>query len=447
MVFLARRLDDAQGKFAGVVYAGIDITYFVKLFSELDVGKNGRVSLRNLDHVVIARTVQPDGQLVGIGSSKITPTFKAILDSKTNAASFMSSGADEIERLFYYRKISRYPLYVTIGLATSDYMSEWREGAVKTIALALLFSLISCAGGALVRHSWKRQEALAALLEQRVLERTAELETANNELRRASAQLIQAEKLSALGSLVAGVSHELNTPIGNMRLTASSLSGRVQDFAEAIKSEGMRRSQLYDFIAYCVGATELIDRAAVRSGELIQSFKQVAVDQTSLRRRRFDLKHTIDQTVLTLTPLLKRTNFSLQVDIPDGIEMEGYPGPLEQVLTNFVTNSLAHAFTGRSQGQMLIRARQISEGEIELEYRDDGLGIPADIVARVFDPFFTTKFGHGGSGLGLYTVYNIVSGILGGVIELDGRPGQGARFIVRIPLTSPQQSGAEEMAL
>jgi signal transduction histidine kinase len=359
----------------------------------------------------------------------------------------MSSGADEIERLFYYRKISRYPLYVTIGLATSDYMSEWREGAVKTIALALLFSLISCAGGALVRHSWKRQEALAALLEQRVLERTAELETANTELRRASAQLIQAEKLSALGSLVAGVSHELNTPIGNMRLTASSLSGRVQDFAEAIKSEGMRRSQLYDFIAYCVGATELIDRAAVRSGELIQSFKQVAVDQTSLRRRRFDLKHTIDQTVLTLTPLLKRTNFSLQVDIPDGIEMEGYPGPLEQVLTNFVTNSLAHAFTGRSQGQMLIRARQISEGEIELEYRDDGLGIPADIVARVFDPFFTTKFGHGGSGLGLYTVYNIVSGILGGVIELDGRPGQGARFIVRIPLTSPQQSGAEEMAL
>ena len=276
---------------------------------------------------------------------------------------------------------------------------------------------------------------LTAELEQRVVRRTQELAAANDDLKRAMGQLVQTEKLASLGNLVAGVAHELNTPLGNMLTVATTLHQCVLEFDASVASGGLRRSVLADFVNRSLEATRLLERSAERASELISHFKQVAVDQTSVRRRKFDLAKVVDETLFTLRPTLGKMTHQLVTDIEAGIVMDSYPGPLEQVLTNFVTNSLAHGFEGRSHGTMHIQAHQ--EGaRVILVYRDDGAGMSAAAVSHAFDPFFTTRLGKGGSGLGLYIVYNMVTAVLGGRIELRSQPQTGVEFVVNLPLVA-----------
>lgn len=285
----------------------------------------------------------------------------------------------------------------------------------------------------------QREQELAEInqaLEQRVERRTEELLKANAELKQASAQLMQSEKLAALGGLVAGVSHELNTPIGNIRIAASTLHDRVQDFSRVAEHNQLTKTALRDFLNDCRSGTEILERASERADELIKSFKQVAVDQTVMQRREFDLKQTLEQALLTLTPMLKRTAHQLVVELPPELPLSGYPGAWTQIVTNLLTNSIAHAFDDNVAGEMHLRIA-CTDSEIELLWEDSGKGIAADIESRIFDPFFTTRFGKGGSGLGLYTVYGIVTGVLGGSIKVDGRPNEGARFIIRAPRQAP----------
>jgi signal transduction histidine kinase len=285
----------------------------------------------------------------------------------------------------------------------------------------------------------KRQllESANRTLEMRVAERTAELKQANADLQRASQHMMQNEKLAALGGLVAGVAHELNTPIGNARLTASSISARMEEMANQVKSGRVSRSALEEFFESGLRSMELIERATERSGELVTSFKQIAVDQTAMQRRSFDLQRTAEQTVMMLGPMLKRSGFRVDVEIAPGIELDGYAGALEQIINNFVTNSLTHAFPGRSEGRMLLSAEERGD-LIELRYYDDGVGISDDIRERIFEPFFTTKFGRGGSGLGLYTVYNLVTSVFGGTITVSKDAAAGACFTVLFPRVSPK---------
>lgn len=173
------------------------------------------------------------------------------------------------------------------------------------------------------------------------------------------------------------------------------------------------------------------------AAELVRSFKQVAADQASSQRRPFDLHETMAEIVATLRPRFKRTSFTIAIAIPAGILMESYPGPLGQVITNLVTNSLNHAFEGREQGEMTLAARRMEEGRVILTYRDDGVGIPPEFQERVFEPFFTTRQGRGGTGLGLHVVYNIVTNVLGGAITLRSAVGQGAEFVMDLPLIAP----------
>lgn len=270
-------------------------------------------------------------------------------------------------------------------------------------------------------------------LEELVAERTTELQRTNEELHKAMDQLVQSEKLAALSHLVAGVAHELNTPLGNARTVASTLGEHLRTFAAEIESGALRRSQVETFLNRGREAVELLERNTVRAADLIGQFKQVAVDQTSMRRRCFNLRQTIEEMLVTLRPQFKHTAHRVELDIPPALELDSYPGPLEQVIANLIGNSLTHGFAGMEAGIIRINATAIETASIQLDYTDNGAGIPESILNHIFEPFFTTKLGSGGSGLGLYIVYNLVTSILGGTIHGFSHAGKGALFTVILP--------------
>jgi signal transduction histidine kinase len=262
------------------------------------------------------------------------------------------------------------------------------------------------------------------------------------DLRATQESLLQAEKLASLGGLVAGVAHEINTPVGIALTSASVLKDATDDIRASMAGSGVRRSELERYIDTAQESARLIMNNAYRAAHLIHSFKQIAVDQTSEARRQFNLAEYIGEVIASLEPALKKTPLQLQVDCPADIELDGYPGALAQVLTNLVLNCVHHAFAPGQQGTISVRARLCDEA-VQLDVADNGRGIPADALDRVFDPFFTTRRGQGGTGLGLNIVHNIVVKQFGGSISVESVPGQGAHFILRFPRTSP---GAGEPA-
>ncbi|MFJ7565899.1 PAS domain S-box protein [Herminiimonas sp. NPDC097707] len=291
-----------------------------------------------------------------------------------------------------------------------------------------------------------------ATLEDRVIERTEELQQANQELETtlealnlAHEELVNNEKLAALGALVAGISHELNTPIGNSLMVASALSDQTARLTENYRdSKGIKRSSLETYISDVDKAGDILVRNLHRAADLVHSFKQVAIDQTSSQRRTFSLEEVISEILLTLWPLIRKTPFTVEQSIPEDLVFDSYPGPLGQVLNNLINNALLHGFEGRNQGSVVIAARNSAEGWVELTIKDDGVGIPVSNLNRIFDPFFTTKLGEGGSGLGLNITHNIVSGILGGRVRVQSAVGTGTTFILTLPLAAPQRSHDDE---
>ncbi|MES2104637.1 MAG: PAS domain-containing sensor histidine kinase [Pseudomonadota bacterium] len=288
---------------------------------------------------------------------------------------------------------------------------------------------------------------MTAQLEARVRLRTLKLEQANQELaeameslKHAQDELIRSEKMAALGSLVAGVAHELNTPIGNSVTVASTLEDKTRELLRDVTSGNLRRSTLDQYLQSFTSGTALLMRTLNVARELISSFKQVAVDQSSSQRRKFDLQKALEEVIATLSPMYKKGPFSLATDLSPGIGMDSFPGALGQIITNFMTNALAHAFDGRESGEMRLSSRLLDDTHAEIIFADNGAGIREGDQKRVFDPFFTTKLGQGGSGLGMNIVYNLVTGVLGGEIRLDSRLGEGTKFTLRLPLSAPQIS-------
>lgn len=280
-------------------------------------------------------------------------------------------------------------------------------------------------------------------LEERVALRTEELSQTNEELettvenlRATQQQLVESEKIAALGGLVAGVAHELSTPVGNALLATSTLGNLLQEF-QAARRDGLRRSDLENFVSIVESSCEITERNLHRAADLLRSFKQVAVDQSSDQRREFDLYEAVQEIVLTLQPTLKRTPFLIENAIPKGFVLDSYPGALGQVITNLISNAVIHGFEGRSHGTIRIEATNEAENQVRITLSDDGCGIPPEAQKRIFDPFFTTKLGRGGSGLGLHICHNAVTHILGGKITLQSEPGQGCAFSLLIPTEAP----------
>jgi len=281
----------------------------------------------------------------------------------------------------------------------------------------------------------ERKQAEAALrelneqLESRVEERTRELCQAMD-------QIVASEKLASLGVLVAGVSHELNTPIGNMLLAATSLSDKLKELDKCAQQNKLTRSFLLQGLQECLSASEIIARNGYRSNELIDSFKRISVDQTSQRRRVFDLRTTVQDSLTALGSMIRRSKSVIELDIPDGIEMDSYPGHLEQIINNIVMNSIIHGFDGKENGRIHIHGAKHGD-HIELVYSDNGHGIASDLQHKVFEPFYTTKLGQGGSGLGLSIVHNLVQAIFKGTMKLESAPEEGVRFYFCFPASTP----------
>lgn len=264
------------------------------------------------------------------------------------------------------------------------------------------------------------------------------------EARRSAEALARNERLASLGKLVAGIAHEVNTPIGNALMVASTMQQRVKEMEAAVAQGQLRRSELENFIRLLRESHEISLRNLTRAAELIQHFKQVAVDQVSDQRRPFDLATALEEIVATLGVRLRRSSHQLELDLAPEIQMDSFPGALGQIVSNFVENSLLHAFPGREGGQLRLSTRLLPDGRIELLYSDNGAGIAASDLPRVCDPFFTTKLGHGGSGLGLSIVLNLVRDLLGGELEIDSEPGGGSRFRLRMPSTAPVRAAGAD---
>jgi PAS domain S-box-containing protein len=268
-------------------------------------------------------------------------------------------------------------------------------------------------------------------------------EAALKNLRETQNSLIEAEKLAALGRLVAGVAHEVNNPVGISLTVASSLERKTALFTSEVARGDLRRSSLNEFLESSRDASSQLVANLNRAAELIQSFKQVAADRNYSDQRSFDLGDLTEQVVMSLRPGLRKHHLTLNVDCEPNLTMNSYPGPYGQVLTNLFLNAVAHAFPDGRPGEVHILVRESGKDNVEIIFSDNGCGMSLDVRRRAFDPFFTTRRDQGGTGLGLHIVYSIVTNRLGGRLDLDSEPGRGTQIQIILPKVAPLEQAAE----
>lgn len=432
---------------------GTDRTYIFEVFDRPDGGLASRYSHEWVAEGVPALIDDPKMQEFPLPDDPAA--LQALVAARMTGAAALSGWniGSEIERAELRRQGVRSNLKVPIlfgghwwgTMGFDDVHEENRSWLPDEIDV--LKSAASLIGAAIERGRMDDElRRSAAELEHRVEERTAELVRVNEalqgtvaDLRRTQAELVQAEKMASLGQLVAGVAHEINTPVGTALTAASHLEERARSFAAVVAGGQIRRSELERFIERAGEVSRLLLSNLERAAGLIREFKQVAVDQTSAERRSFDLGEYLEGVLVSLGPNYRRTPHSVTLRCPDGIVMDSFPGAVSQVVTNLVINALAHAFPeGKAGSVTLLVAPGPEPGRVILDFADDGVGIPPENIGRIFDPFFTTRRGAGGSGLGLHIVYNLVTASLGGQITVDSTPGQGTRFTVILPLVAPE---------
>lgn len=286
-------------------------------------------------------------------------------------------------------------------------------------------------------------------LELRVHERTAELEATVSELRstleRLKAtqdQLLDAEKMAALGNLVAGVTHDINTPVGIAVTAATHLREQAESLRRALSADRLKRSEVVAFVDQAEQSTALVEDNLKRASGLVRSFKQVAVDQASEQIRQIDLRDYVDEILRSLKPGLKRRKVQVHNRCADGIRLQTYPGAIYQIVSNLVLNAAIHGYAAEQSGEVRIDAA-VDEGRLLLSVADDGCGMEEGIARHVFEPFFTTRRDAGGSGLGLHIVYNLCTGLLGGSVRCETKPLVGTRFVLDLPVQLPLPAASE----
>ncbi len=270
-------------------------------------------------------------------------------------------------------------------------------------------------------------------IEEKLAAANDELKQAFDELKAMQNHLVQSEKMAALGNLVAGVAHEINTPLGVGVTAASHLKQLTDRFKEFCQSGAPRRQDLIDYLQDLQEAVTITLKNLERAAKLVHSFKQVSVDQSSEIRREFNISSYLAEILLSMQPQLKRTKHTIHVDCDEALKIEGYPGAFAQIVTNLVMNSLTHAFDPGEEGRIQIKVER-NNRQLAFTYSDNGKGMQQHVLAKIFDPFFTTKRGIGGTGLGLYVVYNIVTQQFNGTIKCESQPGQGTTFHIQVPI-------------
>jgi ligand-binding sensor domain-containing protein/signal transduction histidine kinase len=324
----------------------------------------------------------------------------------------------------------------------ADDMGTLEDGSLPTEPRSLIYVPISVTGqvrGVITVHSYRAHAYQRIDLDMlNTLASYVAVAFANadsyRQLQDTQQQLVEREKLAALGSLVAGVAHELNTPIGNSLVIASTLEDKTCEIEIRNNQNAMRRSDLSSFIDAAREASTLLMRSLRNAAELVNSFKQVAVDQASAKRRDFNLHQASQEIVTTMKNQIRKAGHQIELEMPDDIAMDSFPGPYGQVIINLINNALLHAFDGRSGGEIRLWAVRLGTERVRIVFQDNGKGIAIEHQARIFDPFFTTKLGQGGNGLGLSITYNIVTSLLDGSIRVDSVVDVGTRFTMDLPL-------------
>jgi signal transduction histidine kinase len=254
-------------------------------------------------------------------------------------------------------------------------------------------------------------------------------------LKRTQEQLVEAEKMASLGGLVAGVSHEINTPLGISVTAVSSIQEHTEKIKELHESGDLKKSDFTDYLNLVDDAGRMLESNMQRAAELIRSFKQVAVDQSAEAKRAFYLCSYIDDILLSLHPELKKLPHKVEIQCSLKQKIVSFPGAIFQIFTNLIMNSIHHAFADSQQGTISILVEQ-QGNNIVIHYQDNGCGIPGENLSRIFEPFFTTARNKGGSGLGLSIVYNLTVNVLKGSISALDTQQHGAHFLIEFPVRS-----------
>lgn len=358
------------------------------------------------------------------------------------------SGIDVLHRLRENPATARIPCIFLSADASEQSQLEGLDLGADDYLTKPVNGLLLCAR---IRNILLREAAeekvreLNATLERRVAERSAELEKASAQLQSSLEDLARSEARSALSIMVASITHELGTPLGNSLVTAGTLEDFSREFENKMNAGQLKRSDMTEFLDDLREGTQLMTRNLRRASELLLNFKQVAADQASEQRREFDLAEVIHEVIASLQPSLKRHAHKIVVNIPKGLMFNSYPGPLGQICINLVNNAYLHGFEGRAQGTLSIAA-EAGESSVKLSFTDDGVGIPAENLERLFEPFFSTKIGKGGTGLGMTIVHSLATKTLGGALTVHSTPGAGTCFQLTLPYQAPQKAPANSTA-
>lgn len=499
VVHFAQPVFNVGAQPVGMLVADFDLNYFGRLFADTRLPEQSVFTLTDAKGMRLTRfpetekyTWVPD-----------LPQMVERMSGQDEEGTFLEVGVDGTRRLYGFKRLhfqgASFPyLMIRLGIPVEQALSEARDVIIRNLVLLVLAAILALVTAWFVgevtlmrrldrlivaadrlksgelnsrtgvdpregelgrlasafdgmaegleqkeRERSLAQEQLLRLneeLEQRVVQRTEQLASANRDLQqtledlqRAQKQLVLSEKLAALGELVAGVAHEINTPVGVALSAGSTLVEKNRALAERFGQGEMKRSDLTQFLDDSREGMEMILVNLHRASDLIRSFKMVAVDQVSEHRRLFHVKEYIDEILLSLRPKLKKTKHHVMVECDPGLMVESYPGAISQILTNFIINSLTHGFDEEQAGE--IRITVVQKGSLlELHYADNGKGMPPEVRERIFEPFFTTARGHGSTGLGLHIVFNLVTRTLGGSLVCESAPGQGTSFHVTMPV-------------
>lgn len=274
-------------------------------------------------------------------------------------------------------------------------------------------------------------------IEDELRKRNAELANSMGNLQLAKDQLVESERMASLGGLVAGITHDVNTPLGVSVTAASFLQERLGNLKTSFEEKSLTTKNMENFINEAEQTANLLLTNLNRASELIASFKQVAVDQTSETEREINLNDYIRDIIKSLKPSFKHSNHEIVVNCPEDLYIRCAPGAIAQIVTNMIVNSLVHGFEDTNDGKITLDV-STDNNTIEMRYRDNGKGLSNDDLDKLFDAFFTTKRGEGGSGLGTHIMYNLVTQSLSGHIEAQSKPGDGLQYTIRFPMKGKQ---------
>jgi signal transduction histidine kinase len=436
-----------DGGINGVLVASIGLN--TPLAAEQDLlrqalGSSGAWTLMDRERRILVFNAGVDGGVVG--GTEFDFLRQAVEPGSEGFKVITAPGQREVLMAFRHLNLGASDgLTLTVMRDADEALTSIRANFVRLVTVGVLVFLLAMG---LVLFAARRISAteeevrlLNAHLEARVEERTEALERSNQtltetlqRLEQTQDELVESEKLASLGALVAGVAHELNTPIGNALMAASTLSDEAKGFAGTAKS-GMTRSAFDAHLANTQTGTAMIMTNIARAAELISGFKQLAVDQTSAQRRVFNLGNELADIRVAMGPTLRAQPVLLIIGQGVGtIMMDSYPGALSSSIINLINNSILHGFEGRRGGVITIDSRLVDPEHVEIVFADDGNGMTDAVRKHLFEPFFTTKLGRGGSGLGMHIVYNNVTKLLGGRIELESSPGNGTRYRLLLPV-------------